>query len=178
LYKKSFNLSGSRNPVNGTETSPAAAQTPLTTQQQTTTSPDMSGNVDRKKSQEQPKYKRTEFMRCAVVWLSLFPCMVRPKLGAVNLDVIDAVQARLTAVSGEPAAASSSAGGNASQQCSPPAARGTRDQLFRSMRVETSVDNGDEQRASTHLVGHFEYVFIYNVYSVKCDAHQWRQFIE
>jgi hypothetical protein len=97
--------------------------------------------------------------------------MLRPKLGAVNLDVIDAVQARLTAVSGEPQATSSSAGGNASQQCSPPAARGTRDQLFRSMRVETSVDNVDEQRAGTHLVGHYLYVLTHNVYSVECDAH-------
>lgn len=51
--------------------------------------------------------------------------MIRPKLGAVNMDVIDAVNARLAAVN-----ANSSSNND----------------LFRAMRVETSVENNDVKK--------------------------------
>ncbi|VDO56818.1 unnamed protein product [Brugia timori] len=62
-----------------------------------------------KDTHDKPKYKRQEFMR--------------PKYGAVNFDVIDAVNARLAA------AASTS---------------GTAD-LFSKLRIETSLDNDEKK---------------------------------
>lgn len=70
-----------------------------------------------KEHQEKPKYKRQEFMR--------------PKYGAVSFDVIDAVNARLAAASG-----------NA--------------ELFANMRVETSLDNVKKEEKTGDVEASFQ----------------------
>ncbi|VDK56443.1 unnamed protein product [Gongylonema pulchrum] len=65
-------------------------------------------NVAEKDTHDKPKYKRQEFMR--------------PKYGAVNFDVIDAVNARLAAASGA-----------------------TNNDLFSKMRIETSLENEEKK---------------------------------
>ncbi|OZC12130.1 hypothetical protein X798_00649 [Onchocerca flexuosa] len=69
-----------------------------------------------KEAHDKPKYKRQEFMR--------------PKYGAVNFDVIDAVNARLAA-----AAASTS---------------GTAD-IFSKLRIETSLDNEEKKAGDVEV---------------------------
>uniref|UniRef100_A0A915JV74 Uncharacterized protein n=1 Tax=Romanomermis culicivorax TaxID=13658 RepID=A0A915JV74_ROMCU len=83
-----------------------------------------------------PKYKRPDFMR--------------PKLGAVNLNVIDAVQARIAAASAESDDQNDEVNavmGDSNEQASPAFNRlrcrsveAKRD-LFKNLRVETSLEN-------------------------------------